>query len=226
MKKTVISAAIAATGLFMASGSASASMATDAVLQMGAQAYDCNYGIGTYPNCTAGSYPTANYFAMDNDGSGSWETTERVAIFAGADGGIALGEVQGNGDIDAAWSFFSNTGYHNQAATVSIASDNGAGDVTLDMTGWTVFWSGGAIDMGTGADAVVTCGSACGVGDTYTLDYNAVVPPSGGQFAGVAYQLHLSGTIGAPSAIPVPAAVWLFGSGLLGLVGVARRKKA
>jgi len=27
-------------------------------------------------------------------------------------------------------------------------------------------------------------------------------------------------------AVPVPAAVWLFGSGLLGLVGVARRKKA
>jgi len=27
-------------------------------------------------------------------------------------------------------------------------------------------------------------------------------------------------------AIPVPAAAWLFGSGLLGLVGVARRKKA
>ena len=24
---------------------------------------------------------------------------------------------------------------------------------------------------------------------------------------------------------PVPAAVWLFGSGLLGLIGVARRKK-
>ncbi|MDT8283315.1 MAG: VPLPA-CTERM sorting domain-containing protein [Gammaproteobacteria bacterium] len=28
-----------------------------------------------------------------------------------------------------------------------------------------------------------------------------------------------------PSAVPVPAAVWLFGSGLLGLVGVARRRK-
>ena len=28
------------------------------------------------------------------------------------------------------------------------------------------------------------------------------------------------------SPVPVPAAVWLFGSGLLGLVGVARRKKA
>jgi len=30
---------------------------------------------------------------------------------------------------------------------------------------------------------------------------------------------------GDVSAVPVPAAVWLFGSGLLGLVGVARRKK-
>jgi len=29
-----------------------------------------------------------------------------------------------------------------------------------------------------------------------------------------------------PVAVPVPAAVWLFGSGLLGLVGVARRKKS
>jgi hypothetical protein len=28
-----------------------------------------------------------------------------------------------------------------------------------------------------------------------------------------------------PAAVPVPAAVWLFGSGLLGLIGVARRKK-
>ena len=28
------------------------------------------------------------------------------------------------------------------------------------------------------------------------------------------------------SAIPIPAAAWLFGSGLLSLVGIARRKKA
>jgi len=29
---------------------------------------------------------------------------------------------------------------------------------------------------------------------------------------------------GDVSAVPVPAAMWLFGSGLLGLIGVARRK--
>ncbi|MCP4503572.1 MAG: VPLPA-CTERM sorting domain-containing protein, partial [Deltaproteobacteria bacterium] len=27
------------------------------------------------------------------------------------------------------------------------------------------------------------------------------------------------------SAVPAPAAIWLFGSGLIGLIGVARRKK-
>ena len=33
-------------------------------------------------------------------------------------------------------------------------------------------------------------------------------------------------SINPPSAVPLPAAVWLFGSGLMGLVGVSRRRKA
>jgi hypothetical protein len=37
------------------------------------------------------------------------------------------------------------------------------------------------------------------------------------------YSLSFSSNL--PAAVPVPAAVWLFGSGLLGLMGVARRKK-
>lgn len=36
--------------------------------------------------------------------------------------------------------------------------------------------------------------------------------------------LNFNGTEGAVSAVPLPAAAWLFGSGLLGLVGVSRRK--
>jgi len=33
-------------------------------------------------------------------------------------------------------------------------------------------------------------------------------------------------TLDSLTTVPVPAAAWLFGSGLLGLVGIARRKKA
>jgi len=52
-----------------------------------------------------------------------------------------------------------------------------------------------------------------------------------GTFDGVQLQIYGDGYDAAPSfvgttaVIPVPAAVWLFGSGLIGLVGVARRKK-
>jgi len=35
-----------------------------------------------------------------------------------------------------------------------------------------------------------------------------------------------TGSISPISTVPVPAAAWLFGSGLIGLVGLARRKKA
>ncbi|MFK5948219.1 MAG: VPLPA-CTERM sorting domain-containing protein [Methylococcales bacterium] len=45
-------------------------------------------------------------------------------------------------------------------------------------------------------------------------------------FAGWTAQFQIAGSFAAaPSIIPVPAAVWLFGSGLIGLAGVARRRK-
>jgi len=40
----------------------------------------------------------------------------------------------------------------------------------------------------------------------------------------IAVSLSMAGSLNS-MVVPVPAAVWLFGSGLLGLVGVARRKK-
>ena len=245
MKKLILGTAILAVAGGM-STSANATLASNAALLMGPQTGFCDYDLGTYPDsCTVAAIPDGNYFAMDNDGSGSWENSERVGIEVGADGGILLGVSQtgttetfgGIGSIDKTWNFFGNPGNHTQAGTLSVI----AGTNTIDMTGWTVLWGDpanggidpvtgdptrGPIDMGAGAAAIVTCDTVnCAVGESFTLDYSAVVPSGG--FSGVAYQLHLSGTIGtAPPAVPVPAAVWLFGSGLLGLVGVARRRKA
>ncbi len=42
-------------------------------------------------------------------------------------------------------------------------------------------------------------------------------------YDGYTYNYDISATV---SSVPVPAAAWLFGSGLLGLVGIAKRKKA
>ena len=42
-------------------------------------------------------------------------------------------------------------------------------------------------------------------------------------YGGYAWPVH-AGDVGAP-AIPVPAAAWLFGSGLLGLVGLSRKRR-
>ena len=237
MKKTLIFAAVAAAGM-VAAPSAQAALAADAQLLMGPQDGFCDFGLGTYPDgCLVAAVPDANYFAMDSDGSGVFDNGERVGIEAGLDGGILLGVSQMvtsetfgvPGSIDVTWNFFGAPGNHIQDGTIAVSSTAG-NTATINMTGWTVFWGDptspdrGAIDMGTGADAIVTCGVDCGVNDTFTLDYEAVVPS--GAFQGVAYQLHLTGTVGPGSAVPVPAAVWLFGSGLLGLVGVARRRKA
>ena len=45
---------------------------------------------------------------------------------------------------------------------------------------------------------------------------------TGGRLEGIGDTTNLGAKLGA--VVPVPAAVWLFGSGLIGLIGVARRK--
>ena len=72
--------------------------------------------------------------------------------------------------------------------------------------------------------------------DIFSLDLVSVIPPSSGliNITPSALSDLTSGWEGRPvdyigasvttSAVPVPAAVWLFGSGLIGLIGLTRRK--
>jgi len=64
----------------------------------------------------------------------------------------------------------------------------------------------------------------------FTDDGIAGSPLIDGPFPGFNVNLDIgsgnSMTVLSVSNVPVPAAVWLFGSGLLGLIGMARRKKA
>ena len=71
-------------------------------------------------------------------------------------------------------------------------------------------------------------GAPGAITDIATVTVNsATILPTSSAFPG--FQPFFAGTIhkdsGSPPAVPVPAAAWLFGSGLLGLIGVARRRR-
>lgn len=153
-------------------------------------------------------------------------TVAPSSLSSGSHGGAPDGSESPT--IDNPWSFFTNTGMHGSTGQLTMTPD-GANGATMDMSGWYVHWNNVQIDMSSGAwgsnpsgVADITCSSVNCDSGTYTLTYTATVPDDGStNFGNVHYGLNLVGTI---SSVPVPAAAWLFGSGLLGLVGVARRK--
>jgi hypothetical protein len=98
-------------------------------------------------------------------------------------------------------------------------SDNGDGTYDSDMT---VYWSFSSFpapflwditDLGDGTATLFTLD-----GDDNGIPGTAMTEAP---FLGIS--LVLEGTL---TAVPVPAAVWLFGSGLIGLIGIATRKKS
>jgi len=110
------------------------------------------------------------------------------------------------GNIDDPWPFVGNTGLHQTTSDVNVISDPGDGTATLDFSGWNVAWAGvPSINLSVGPSngiASIVCAAGndgiadCSIGDTYTLEYQAIVPegdPS--NFGGVNYRLHLEGSI-------------------------------
>ncbi len=190
------------------------------------------------------SYADANEYTPISQNNGIHIGTVQSASgshgsFPGCDPGATkctgAGGPGENPNIDNPWSFFGATGMHQTTSAITEVGSTANGFMkTLDFSGWNVTWNGiASIPMGgdtanfaadTGL-ATITCSIAsCSVSSTFTLDYSGHTECDGtvGGSCGVLYSLHLEGQV---SAVPVPAAIWLFGSGLLGLVGMARRKK-
>ena len=233
-KKLLGSAVIMAFAAAGVSTSAQAALASNAVLNFTSAICD-SYG------CASGT--SGSWFAMDLSGNSKIASTERTGITSVGASGLMLGTAQASG-LDAAWMFALVPGTHTTTTASSVIASVG-NTATVNLSGWNMTWDGIAfIPMGTGAwqplagtavglytngVANVVCAVDCATGDTYTLDYAATVPVGNvSVIRGLRYFLHLQGTVGAgpgTNPIPVPAAAWLFGSGLLGLAGIARRRK-
>lgn len=82
---------------------------------------------------------------------------------------------------------------------------------SMDMALWPITNppSGGSYDPGTGVYAL-----------TWSNPFSVLV---GGHYINGTVDVTLSGTA---TVVPIPAALWLLGSGLLGLAGVARRRRS
>jgi len=222
------------TAVVVACGSIStqthAALSETAYLEFTAGTKYCVYG-GTVPdNCKFGIIRTnGSYFSMDNNGNGLIDPDEEKSLTPFNNlrlgqiqlaGGSHVGDPDGSEspNIDEAWPFFTNTGMHQATQPITIATDDLAGTVTLDMAGWSVTWNGisdipmrgDPANFGTTGNtgiASLTCTSACEHGDTFILDYAAQVPKNDpSNFGGVPYTLHLEGTIFVPNTPPTAVA--------------------
>lgn len=194
---------------------------------------------GTEPFHGPPGIPGTGSYWYNECSPGFWCSTQ---MEAGPDGGLIIGQTQSASGshtgpvdgseapgIDMPWTFFGNTGMHFTEEPITIISITGD-TMLLDFSGWRREWSGIVSDLGgdaslgdTGIAEVVCSIDGCPVGSDYVLSYSYHIrsdDQTGFNF--VEQYLRLEGTI---EAIPVPAAIWLFGSGLLALMGVAKRKK-
>ncbi len=93
--------------------------------------------------------------------------------------------------------------------------------ITADLSAWEVLWNGSAFEQGPRPDNKGPFGLATGtynlVSNRYSLAWVSQI--KGGPFGGVVGYWHIEGSV-----VPIPATVWLFGSGLIMLAGLGKRK--
>jgi len=106
------------------------------------------------------------------------------------------------------------TGYMTTSATPMVLDESSPvawGDLNLV--------AGGIVPLPEDLTLAYDFGLINAIGSSYS---NFILDPN--IWTGAQYEFDIYGNDPLVSSVPVPAAVWLFGSGLIGLIGIARRK--
>lgn len=158
------------------------------------------------------------------DGSSNWGHTADYGLFAlHHDATVTITVTSADANLRPAfglWSGWDTNGgssrhaafLGNGALNAMAAGPLGSSLAVLDANAWAV-----APSVGAGVTATLTRSLAAG---NYTLiigGYDSLANPA------LAYTATISA---AASPVPIPAAVWLFGSSVLGLLGLGRRKRS
>ena len=204
MKKSTLAAAML---LSFAAASTSAQALTVSMTTM--EFYDADGNPGFF----GGGLNTSVNGTMNSDGTGS-----------GDDGGTKF--------FGTPWTV-TQAFWQDTAATGNWSGSTASGPFSYDfhMTGNQVaagmlFNWGAAVDIAVLQiwDCTTVAGVCTGVNNDAKHPGVPGTEMANGPFAGQHATFKGTTTDAMPATVPVPAAVWLFGSGLLGLVGVARRK--
>jgi hypothetical protein len=250
MKKTLICTALAVAMGVVGTANA-ASVVSMTIEEIGT----ASGGLGTSTNggstpLNGGIFFFSNTVSNPPVANGSANSPAVNFVSAGStDGKITNGTTQQNNDFSlgfawggagTAFSFLPNSAGSSLTCATAGTGCSGTGLVashagttlTIDLSSWGGWYKPFNFQFPLFPDTAATVtASALGAGSLnadqfyYTMDWSHLITAAeNGFFAGNIADWHVEG-IGTIAAVPVPAAVWLFGSGLVGLVGIARRKQ-
>ena len=189
--------------------------------------YGCCWSGFTYSNVTDNA--TAGYSNQYSAITGGG--VNGSANYGIANPGASVSRVDFSGATIVEGAYFTNTtyAYLSMRDGDSFAKQFGLGDFfTLTVTGLDAFDSiTNSVNISLARDANLVdawiWNDLMPLGEVYALEFSLSSSDNGAYGMNTPAYFAID-NLTAVSAVPVPAAVWLFGTGLLGLVAVARRR--